>query len=207
MPNSTLSNLYLVLASGNKGKLAEFSQLLAPLGWQVQPQSNFKLSEAEETGLTFVENALIKARHAAKLTGLPALADDSGLEVDALFGAPGIYSARYAEDEGYFGSRDEANNAKLLTEMQDVPAEERTARFYCVLVYMRHARDATPQIFEGRWEGSILDELVGENGFGYDPLFFVSEVGCSAASLEDEEKNVLSHRAQARSQLSTNWRY
>lgn len=201
----------IVLASGNPGKLRELQRLFVrqfpEQDIELVSQADLNVEEVEEIGLTFIENAIIKARNACLQTGLPALADDSGLEVDALFGAPGIYSARYAEDEGYFGSRDEANNAKLLDEMRDVPAEERTARFYCVLVYMRHARDATPQIFEGRWEGSILDELVGENGFGYDPLFYVSEVGCSAASLEDEEKNVLSHRAQAMSQLSTNWRY
>lgn len=199
MPNSISPNLNLVLASGNQGKLAEFSQLLAPLGWQVQPQSNFNLPEAEETGLTFVENALIKARHAAKLTGLPALADDSGLEVDALKGAPGIYSARYAGTS----ATDVENNSLLLENLAGVAAEKRTARFWCVLAFLRWAEDPTPVIVQASWEGKILEASSGSGGFGYDPIFYVPSQQLTAAELSPEIKNQLSHRGKASQLLLT----
>ncbi|MEH6493582.1 RdgB/HAM1 family non-canonical purine NTP pyrophosphatase [Halopseudomonas sp.] len=181
----------LVLASSNKGKLAE---LQAMLGDQVKilPQSDFIDEDVEETGLTFVENALLKARHAARASGLPALADDSGLAVDALGGAPGIYSARYAGGEG-----DTANNAKLLQALEQVPTEERGAQFICALALLRHADDPMPIICEGIWEGRILNEARGAHGFGYDPLFWVPERKCSSAELSPAEKNQLSHRARA----------
>ena len=181
----------LVLASSNKGKLAE---LQAMLGEQVKilPQSDFIDEDVEETGLTFVENALLKARHAARASGLPALADDSGLAVDALGGAPGIYSARYAGGEG-----DTANNAKLLQALDAVPSEARGAQFICALALLRHADDPMPIICEGIWEGRILNEARGAHGFGYDPLFWVPERKCSSAELSPTEKNQLSHRARA----------
>jgi XTP/dITP diphosphohydrolase len=185
-----------VLASNNPGKAREIGQLLAGHEITVRPQSDFGVPEAAETGLTFVENALIKARNAAQHSGLPAIADDSGLEVDALNGAPGIYSARYAGDAG-----DGANNEKLLAALQTVPEEERTARFQCVMVYLRHADDPTPLICQGTWEGRILTAPQGENGFGYDPVFFVPAEGCSAAELAADRKNALSHRGQALRQL------
>ena len=183
----------IVLATGNKGKVKEFSELLADREITVVPQSDFGVPDAEETGLTFVENAIIKARNAAQHTGLPAIADDSGLEVDHLNGAPGIYSARYAGADG--GSA--ANNAKLLAALSEVPEPQRSARFQCVLVYLRHADDPTPIICQGTWEGVILRSPQGEAGFGYDPLFFVDDEGCSAAELPAERKNQLSHRGQA----------
>lgn len=183
----------LVLASGNRGKLKEFSDLLQNRGFAVNAQSEFGLDSADETGLTFVENALIKARHVCQHTGLPALADDSGIEVDALNGAPGIYSARFAG----LNASDTDNNAKLLQELAEVPDELRTARYHCVLVLMRHANDPTPLICQGSWEGRILREPVGEGGFGYDPLFFVPTHNCSAAQLDKAEKNRISHRAIA----------
>jgi XTP/dITP diphosphohydrolase len=187
----------IVLASNNAGKVREFNQLLAGSEFEVLPQSGFGVEEAEETGLTFVENAILKARNAASHTGLAAIADDSGLEVDALQGAPGIYSARYAGA----GAGDRKNLEKLLAVLHDVPDAERTARFQCVMVYMRHANDPTPQIFQGTWEGRILHAPQGDNGFGYDPVFFVPEQGCSSAQLEPEVKNRLSHRGQALQKL------
>jgi len=187
----------IVLASGNPGKVREINELLAGHDIEVVPQSEFGVPEAEETGLTFVENAILKARNAARHTGLPAIADDSGIEVDALRGAPGIYSARYAGP----GASDEDNLRKLLAELERVPEAERTARFQCLMVYMEHAGDPTPLIFQGTWEGRILDAPRGENGFGYDPVFFVPEHGCSAAELAPEQKNALSHRGQALRQL------
>lgn len=200
----------IILASGNSGKLNEFKQLFAQHFPQQQieliSQAELKVQEAEETGLSFVENAILKARNACQQTGLPALADDSGLEVDALLGAPGIYSARYAKLADGFGAGDSANNAKLLAAMADVPAEKRSARFHCVLAYMRHANDPTPQIFQGCWEGSILFSPAGEAGFGYDPLFFVPELQASSASLSKEQKNSLSHRAKAIAQFVQLWR-
>jgi len=183
----------IVLASGNRGKLKEFSAILAPLNIDVMPQSDFAVQDAEETGLSFVENAIIKARHAARVTGLPALADDSGLEVDALNGAPGIYSARYAGA----GCGDDENNRKLLQALAEVPQEQRTARFQCLLVFMRHAEDPTPLICQGSWEGLILDAPRGHNGFGYDPLFFIPELNCSSAELTPEQKQQYSHRGKA----------
>ena len=182
----------IVLASNNAGKVREINQLLAEQQIKVVPQKEFDIPEAEETGLTFVENAILKARHAAQLSGLPAIADDSGIEVDALKGAPGIYSARYAD-----GAGDQANNEKLLQALKDIPETERTARFQCLMVYMRHAEDPTPIICQGTWEGRILTAPQGENGFGYDPVFLVPEEGCSSAELSPEVKNRLSHRGQA----------
>ncbi len=187
----------IVLASGNRGKLEEFNQILAPLNFSVVPQHDFSVRDVEETGLSFVENAILKARNACRATGLPALADDSGLEVDALRGAPGIYSARYAGE----GASDEENNRKLLAALADVPDAERSARFQCVLVFMRHAEDPTPLICQGSWEGSILREAQGQNGFGYDPLFLVPELGCASAELTPEQKHERSHRGQAVRQL------
>ena len=182
----------VVLASSNQGKLREFIRMLSDSqDMEIIKQSEFNVSDVEETGLTFVENAILKARHAAKVTGLPALADDSGIEVDALMGRPGIYSARYS------GEGDDANNTKLLDEMKDVPEEERTARFRCCIVYMRHAEDPSPIIADASWEGMILHELKGANGFGYDPLFYVPTHGCSSAEIDPDEKNRISHRGQA----------
>jgi XTP/dITP diphosphohydrolase len=187
----------IVLASSNKGKVREINQVLAGTGMQVRPQSEFGVVDAEETGLTFVENAILKARNAAQHTGLPAIADDSGLEVDALAGAPGIYSARFAGE----GASDQANLEKLLLEMEAVPEEQRTARFQCLMVFMRHASDPTPLICQGTWEGRILFAARGDNGFGYDPVFHVPTHDCSSAELSAETKNSLSHRGQALRQL------
>lgn len=182
----------VVLASGNPGKLKEFGELLGHLAIDVLPQSDFGVPDAEETGLTFVENAIIKARNAAAHTGLPAIADDSGIEVEYLNGAPGIYSARYAGDAG-----NAANNAKLLRALDGVDVTQRSARFRCLLVYLRHADDPTPAICQGTWEGRILTAEQGDAGFGYDPVFFVPSEGCSAAELSAERKNAISHRGQA----------
>ncbi|WP_285260648.1 RdgB/HAM1 family non-canonical purine NTP pyrophosphatase [Halopseudomonas bauzanensis] len=181
----------LVLASNNAGKLKELQAMLGA-HIEVLPQSQFISEEAEETGLSFIENAILKARHAARASGLPALADDSGLAVDALGGAPGIYSARYADGQG-----DAANNAKLLDALKDVPDEQRGARFICALALVRHADDPVPIICEGAWEGRILHAAQGEHGFGYDPLFLVPVLGVSSAELPAEQKNQLSHRARA----------
>ncbi|WP_415893169.1 XTP/dITP diphosphatase [Neptuniibacter sp. PT8_73] len=183
----------IVLASGNKGKLKEFNQVLADLGVEVLPQSEFNVSDADETGLSFVENAILKARHAAEITGLPTLADDSGLEVDALQGAPGIYSARFSGE----GATDAKNNELLLEKLEGIPSEQRSARFRCVLVFMRHANDPTPLICQGSWEGTILERASGSNGFGYDPLFWIPELEKASAELAPEHKNNLSHRGQA----------
>lgn len=183
----------IVLASGNKGKLKEFNQVLADLGVEVVPQSEFNVSDADETGLSFVENAILKARHAAEVTGLPALADDSGLEVDALQGAPGIYSARFSGED----ATDAKNNELLLEKLEGIPSEQRSARFRCVLVFMRHANDPTPLICQGSWEGTILERASGSNGFGYDPLFWIPELEKASAELAPEQKNKLSHRGQA----------
>jgi len=182
----------VVLASSNKGKVREFSGLLSDRDMTVVPQSDFAVPDADETGFTFVENAILKARNAAAHTDLPAIADDSGLEVDFLNGAPGIYSARYAGEGG-----SAANNAKLLQALSGVEEQQRGARFQCLLVYLRHADDPTPIICQGTWEGRILTSLRGQEGFGYDPLFFVQEEGCSAAELPAERKNELSHRGRA----------
>jgi XTP/dITP diphosphohydrolase len=185
----------VVLASGNRGKLAELAGILEPLRVQLKPQGDFGVPEVAETGLTFVENAILKARAAAGHSGLPAIADDSGLEVDFLDGAPGIHSARYS------GKGDVENNARLLAELADVPEARRSARFQCVIVYMRHALDPTPLICHASWEGRILPEARGEGGFGYDPLFWVPEHQCSAAELAPELKNRISHRARASARL------
>lgn len=185
----------VVLASGNAGKLAELDRILSPLGVELLSQAQFNVVEAEETGLTFVENAILKARAACAQTGLPAIADDSGLEVDALRGAPGIHSARYS------GDGDTGNNLKLLAALADVPPDKRTARFQCALVYLRHAKDPTPLICSGSWDGEILPEARGNEGFGYDPLFYVPEYRCSAAELDAGIKNRVSHRARACSLL------
>ena len=194
-----MSQQQWVLASGNKGKLKEFGELLGE--WQItlRPQSDFQVSDADETGLTFIENAILKARHAAQATGLPALADDSGLEVDALAGAPGIYSARYSGTHG-----DDAGHIdKLLNELKNVPDHQRTARFVCVLAALRHADDPRPLICEGVWEGTILQAPAGDGGFGYDPVFQVPDQGCSAAELPALVKNRLSHRGKASRMLHT----
>ncbi len=187
----------IVLASGNKGKLREFQDLLSGCGFDVVPQSDFFRESAEETGLTFVENAILKARYACAKTGLPALADDSGIEVDALKGRPGIYSARYAGED----ANDEKNNQKLLQELNDIPAVQRTARYHAVLAYMRHAEDPTPILCHGVWEGVILSEPRGAGGFGYDPLFFVPTHNCASAELSKDEKNRISHRGKAMQEL------
>ncbi|WP_281645310.1 XTP/dITP diphosphatase [Parendozoicomonas sp. Alg238-R29] len=183
----------IVIATGNLGKLAEFREMLAPLDIKIYPQSDFQAGSVEETGLTFVENAILKARHASRVSGLPAVADDSGLEVDFLKNAPGIYSARFAGET----ATDYDNIEKLLKELSGVPTEKRSARFQCLLVYLRHADDPTPLICQGTWEGYILEEPRGEHGFGYDPVFFVPESHCASAELEPKEKNRLSHRAKA----------
>lgn len=187
----------IVLATGNPGKVRELSAMLSGLGFEIRPQSDFAVPEADETGLTFVENAILKARNAAAHTGLPAIADDSGIEVDALNGAPGIYSARYAG----VGASDHDNNAKLLDALKEVPDAERTARFRAVIVYLKHADDPSPIIAEGAWEGQILHQEEGGNGFGYDTLFFVPTHGMASALLDPEVKNGLSHRGQALEQL------
>jgi XTP/dITP diphosphohydrolase len=189
----------IVLATGNKGKVTELANMLSPFNTEVIPQSDLNVLEAEETGTTFVENAIIKARNAAQQTGLPAIADDSGLEVDYLNGQPGIYSARYAG----VSARDRDNVAKLLAELKDVPTEQRSARFHCVLVYMRNADDPTPLICHGTWEGHITEQVSGINGFGYDPVFYVEQFNCTSAELTSEQKNLLSHRGQALRQLAT----
>ncbi len=183
----------IVLASNNAGKVREINQLLASQQIQVVPQKEFDIPDAVEDGLSFVENAIKKARHAARLSGLPTIADDSGIEVDALQGAPGIYSARYAGE----GASDQANLEKLLEQMKDVSEAERSARFQCLMVYMHHADDPTPIICQGTWEGRILHAPAGDNGFGYDPIFFVPTHDCSSAQLPAEVKNSLSHRGQA----------
>jgi len=187
----------IVLASGNKGKLREFSQMFSELPFQIEPQSKYQVSDVEETGLSFVENAIIKARHAAQVTGLPTIADDSGIEVDALKGAPGIYSARYAG----VGAGDKANLDKLIADTAQVPEPLRSCRFQCVLVLMRHANDPTPLVSQASWEGVLLHQPEGENGFGYDPIFWLPEQQCTSAQLPPEVKDKLSHRGQALKQL------
>ena len=183
----------LVLATGNKGKLAELSALLAPFDWQVLPQSDFQVPDAIEDGLSFIENALIKARHASRLTGLPAIADDSGLAVDALGGAPGIYSARYAGEHG----NDLKNLQQLLVDLKNVPQGERAAQFHCVLAFVRHADDPVPVIAHGIWHGQIAFGAAGSGGFGYDPIFLPNDTQGTAAELTAEQKKQLSHRGKA----------
>ncbi len=187
----------IILASSNTGKLTEIKTIFADQPYELVPQGQHNVSDADETGLTFVENAIIKARHAAQSTGLMALADDSGIEVDYLNGAPGIYSARYAGQP----CDNQANNEKLLSALAGVPSEQRSARFQCVIVLMRHANDPTPLICSGTWEGIIVDQQTGTNGFGYDPLFYVPTHQCTSAELSPQTKNNLSHRGQALREL------
>ena len=184
----------IVLATGNAGKLKEIKDIFSDVNVDIAAQSEFDVPEAIEDGLSFVENAIIKARNAAAYTGLAALSDDSGIEVDALNGEPGIHSARYAGD-------DESNIQRLLRELDGVSEDRRTARFQCVMVYIRHANDPVPIITQGVWEGKILPDEQGEGGFGYDPVFYVPERGCSAAELSAEDKNSLSHRGKALRQM------
>lgn len=194
----------VVLASGNPGKLIELRSMLSRKKVALISQSELEVTEVEETGLNFVENALIKARHACIETGLPAIADDSGLEVDALAGEPGIYSARYASVCG--PTADAENNVKLLQELEQVPEQDRTARFQCVIAYLNHYKDPMPLICQGTWEGRILFSERGSNGFGYDPLFYVPTHGCTSAQLDAEVKNSLSHRGQALRKLLECWK-
>ncbi len=191
----------IVLATGNAGKLREFQQILGNASIEFVTQRSLGVEDADETGLSFVENAIIKARHACSITGLPALADDSGIEVDALNGKPGIYSARYAGP----GATDQSNNAKLLAALAEVPIEGRAARFQCVIVFMRHSEDPMPFIAQGTWEGRILFDVSGENGFGYDPLFYVPTHQCASAQLDPATKNSISHRGQALQSLLEHW--
>ncbi len=187
----------IVLASGNRGKIQELQTLLTPYGYDIQPQQQYNVPEIPETGTTFVENAILKARNAAKHTSLSTLSDDSGLVVPALKGQPGIYSARY----GGHDANDQRNNEKLLQGMQGINGTERRAYYVCCLVYMRHAEDPTPIIAEGYWHGEILTTAQGEGGFGYDPLFYISNLQCSAAQLPADEKNKISHRGKALARL------
>jgi len=194
MPNLDKTTLNkIVLASNNAGKAREITEILKTYGISVVSQSDFGVPEIPETGLTFVENALLKARNACHHTGLPAIADDSGIEIDALQGRPGIYSARYAGE----GASDETNLQKALTELKDIPETQRGARFQCLMVLLEHENDPTPLICQGTWEGRILTEPQGENGFGYDPIFYVPEHQCSSAQLTSDKKNALSHRGKA----------
>ncbi|KFD17143.1 RdgB/HAM1 family non-canonical purine NTP pyrophosphatase [Tatumella ptyseos] len=187
----------VVLATGNAGKVRELAEPLAAFGLDIVAQTDLGVDAPEETGLTFIENALLKARHAAQVTGLPAIADDSGLAVEALNGAPGIWSARYAGED----ASDRQNLDKLLAAMKDVPEDKRHAAFHCVLVYLRHANDPTPLVFHGRWPGVITREAHGEGGFGYDPVFLLPESGKTAAEMTKAEKLAVSHRGQALKQL------
>lgn len=186
-------SLKIVLASNNQGKLREIRQITEPLSLTFIPQSDFNIEDADETGLSFIENSIIKARHAAETSGLPAIADDSGLAVDALNGEPGIYSARYAGT----GADDQKNLDKLLEQMAGIEDSLRTARFHCAMTFVRHAKDPIPLICQGTWEGRILHAPTGKNGFGYDPVFYLAEQNCSAAQLQPAIKNRLSHRGQA----------
>ena len=190
-------SIQIVLASSNPGKIEEIRLLAKELPIEWISQSDLNIPDAKETGKTFIENAILKARHASKLSGLPALADDSGLVIDALDGAPGIYSARYAGKE----ATTEERNQKILTEMRDVTEADRTASYHCVLALVEYEDDPVPLICHGVWEGSILFEPRGENGFGYDPIFYVPTHHCSAAELSTVEKNKISHRGQVMEQL------
>ncbi|MCU0989179.1 MAG: RdgB/HAM1 family non-canonical purine NTP pyrophosphatase [Xanthomonadales bacterium] len=193
MAEAWLARRTLVLASGNAGKLRELGAMLRPLRWSVRPQSEWAMEEAVENGLSFIENALIKARHAARLTGLPALGDDSGLVVDALDGGPGIYSSRFAGE----GADDASNNRLLLEALAGVGESRRGAHFYCAMALLRHAGDPAPLVATGKWDGRILEAPAGSDGFGYDPLFWLPGLGCTAAQLPADVKNRLSHRGQA----------
>ena len=190
----------IVLATGNQGKVREFTSLFADYGVEVIAQKELGVSDVPETGTTFIENAIIKARHAASVTGLPAIADDSGLVVNALNGAPGIYSARYAGDN----ATDSDNIDKLLLDLSD--QDDRTAHFFCTLVFMRHAGDPVPLISQGKWQGNLLRSRQGNSGFGYDPIFYVPSHQCAAAELDKSEKNKISHRGRALSLLLTSMR-
>lgn len=187
----------VVLATGNPGKVNELADLLRDFGMDIVAQTSLGVESAEETGLTFIENAILKARHASAQTGLPAIADDSGISVDALGGAPGIYSARYAGED----ASDEQNLHKLLDAMKSVPDETRQAQFNCVLVYLRHAEDPTPLVFHGRWPGIITHVPSGQGGFGYDPIFYVPELNRTSAELSKSEKQAISHRGKALAML------
>lgn len=187
----------IVLASNNPGKIREINQILTDFQLEIVSQSEYHIKEIDETGFSFVENAILKARNAAASSGHGTFADDSGLEVDALDGAPGIYSARYAGKN----ASDQDNLQKLLSDLKDVPDDQRTARFQCLLVYLKHAKDPTPLICQGTWEGYITHEARGSNGFGYDPIFFVPTHNCTSAELSPEIKNTISHRAQALQKL------
>ncbi len=189
----------VVLASNNPGKLREIGEMLAGLHLNIIPQSQHNVPDVEETGKTFIENAIIKAKNAATHTGLPTIADDSGIEVDALNGVPGIYSARYAGE----GASDEANLLKLIEAVKQLPEDKRTVRFVCCMVYLRNADDPAPVIAEGIWEGIAVTEPKGTNGFGYDPMFFVPSHNCTSAELSPDVKNQLSHRGQALRSLLT----
>ena len=189
----------IVLASSNAGKIKELNEMLADLDMQIVPQQELGIEDVEETGLCFVENAILKARNAALMSGMPAIADDSGLEVDLLNGAPGIYSARFAGPE----ANNASNNEKLLEALGDAPLEQRSARYQCVIVYMRHATDPTPIICQGSWEGHIALEATGDGGFGYDPLFYVKALNCHAAEIDKQEKNRISNRGKAIRELLT----
>jgi len=190
-------NQRIVLASGNKGKIAEIQDILKQQAIEVISQSHFNVSDVAETGTTFIENAIIKARHASAISQLPTIADDSGLEVDAINGKPGVYSARYAG----LPSNDQNNTDKLLQALANTPEKLRTARFHCVMVFMAHENDPSPLVGHGIWEGSITIEKSGNNGFGYDPVFYVPEQRCTSAELPAKTKNTISHRAQALQQL------
>jgi XTP/dITP diphosphohydrolase len=187
----------IVIATRNEGKLAEMQALLAPLEWKLRPLTEYSADAAEESAPSFVENALLKARYAALVSGLPAIADDSGIEVDALGGAPGVHSARFAGDQ----ATDSANNQKLLRELKGVPDEKRGARYICVMVYLRHPEDPTPIIAQAMWRGTILHNPRGNGGFGYDPLFYVADQKASAAELDAVVKNKISHRGKAAKHL------
>lgn len=192
-----MNNNTIVLASGNRGKLKELQHLCADLKVSIVPQQQFNITAVEETGTTFIENALLKARHVTKLTGLPAIADDSGLIIDVLNGAPGVCSARYAGGHG----NNIANNEKVLQQMATISQDKRSARFHCCLVWVRHTNDPHPIVCQADWEGEILKMPQGQHGFGYDPIFYVPSHHCSAAELEPKIKNTISHRAQAMSLL------
>jgi XTP/dITP diphosphohydrolase len=183
----------IVLASNNQGKLREFHNLFSSTGLHIISQKDHNVDDADETGLSFIENAIIKARHACEKTGLACIADDSGLTIDYLQGEPGIYSARYAGTHG----DDKANNQKVLNALTNVPTAQRGAHFICALAFMRHANDPTPIVCQASWEGVIANQESGENGFGYDPLFFLPEYNCCSAELTKEIKNTISHRAKA----------
>ena len=192
----------IVLASNNPGKIGELQAMLAGHDVRIRPQSEFRVPAVDETGTTFVENAIIKARHAASHAALPAIADDSGISVDALGGAPGVRSSRYAAA----GASDEQNLQKLLADMQAIPAARRSCRFVCVIAYLEQAHDPLPLIATGVWEGTLLEAPRGANGFGYDPIFYVPDHGCASAELDPAIKNRISHRGQALNALLASFR-